>query len=143
MNTYNGFYNRVFDYDNAWPRRILLCHHFISLGKKQGKGFAIIENQYILSSYLNVKLLNELHTFICVFLCLHRWQKEQYKALIRTKRSKFEQKVEKMKQRLGVDGELLTRDRKLILSYPILDLQRRLKEGDLNPIDVLESYQVY
>ena len=48
-----------------------------------------------------------------------------------------------MKQRLGVDGELLTRERKLILSYPILDLQRKLKEGDLTPIDVLEAYQVY
>ena len=69
-------------------------------------------------------------------------QKEQYKAMIHIKRAKFQQKVENMKRRLDVDGELLTEERKRILSYGILDLLQKLKSGDLTPVVVLEAYQV-
>jgi hypothetical protein len=62
--------------------------------------------------------------------------------LIRRKRATFQQKVENMKRRLEVDGELLTDERKRVLSYPILDLLQKLKMGELTPLAVLEAYQV-
>ena len=47
-----------------------------------------------------------------------------------------------MRKRLSENNKLITEDRKLILSYPILDLVTKLREGDLDPLSVLEAYQV-
>ena len=55
---------------------------------------------------------------------------------------KLQNKIEGMKARLDVDGELLTDQRKQILSYAIKELLSKLKNGDLDPISVLEAYQV-
>ena len=41
-----------------------------------------------------------------------------------------------------VDGEMLTIERKAILSLPILELAEKLKRGALMPLEVLEAYQV-
>ena len=62
--------------------------------------------------------------------------------MIKNKRKKFNQKVERMKERLTVNGALLTDERRQILSYPILDLVSKLRQGDLYPVPVLEAYQV-
>ena len=77
-----------------------------------------------------------------VLLCFLHFQKENYKVLIQVKKGKLQKKIENMKRKLDVDGELLTEERKRILSYPILDLLHKLKKGDLTPIAVLEAYQV-
>ena len=55
---------------------------------------------------------------------------------------KLQNKIEGMKARLDVDGVLLTDERKQILSYAIKELLSKLKNGDLDPISVLEAYQV-
>ena len=62
--------------------------------------------------------------------------------MIQTKRMKLQNKIEGMKARLDVDGVLLTDQRKQILSYAIKELLSKLKNGDLDPISVLEAYQV-
>ena len=55
---------------------------------------------------------------------------------------KLRKKIEGMKTRLDVDGVLLTDERKQILSYAIKELLSKLRNGDLNPVSVLEAYQV-
>ena len=70
------------------------------------------------------------------------FQKERYKEKIRKKQENFIQKKERMRTRLAPDDDLLTPKRELILTYPILELIARLKSGDLDPVDVLEAYQV-
>ena len=55
---------------------------------------------------------------------------------------KLQKKIEGMKARLAVDGVLLTDERKQILSYAIKELLSKLNYGDLNPVSVLEAYQV-
>ena len=62
--------------------------------------------------------------------------------MIQTKRMKLQNKIEGMKARLDVDGVLLTDERKQILSYAIKELLSKLNNGDLDPISVLEAYQV-
>ena len=41
-----------------------------------------------------------------------------------------------------MNNKLITEDRKLILNYSIVDLVTKLREGDLDPVSVLEAYQV-
>ena len=55
---------------------------------------------------------------------------------------KLQNKIEGMKARLDVDGVLLTDQREQILSYAIKELLSKLKNGVLDPISVLEAYQV-
>ena len=55
---------------------------------------------------------------------------------------RLQNKIEGIKARLDVDGVLLTDERKQILSYAIKELLSKLKDGDLNPVFVLEAYQV-
>ena len=47
-----------------------------------------------------------------------------------------------MRRHLSANNTLITEERKLILSYPILELVRKLRDGDLDPVSVLEAYQV-
>ena len=47
-----------------------------------------------------------------------------------------------MRTRLATNGDLLTPKRETILSYPILELIAMLKSDNLDPVDVLEAYQV-
>ena len=58
------------------------------------------------------------------------------------KKAKYHKKVDKIRTRLSVNNELITEDRKRILSYQIVDLVTKLREGDLDPVSVLEAYQV-
>ena len=69
-------------------------------------------------------------------------QKKKYKALIENKRRKFQAKIERIRSQLNVNDQLITEDRKLILGYSIIDLVTKLREGDLDPVSVLEAYQV-
>ena len=62
--------------------------------------------------------------------------------LIEEKKSRFRTKIEKMRKHLSVNNTLITEERKLILSYPILELVEKLRDGDLDPVTVLEAYQV-
>ena len=47
-----------------------------------------------------------------------------------------------MSKHLSANSTLITEERKHILSYPILELVRKLRDGDLDPVSVLEAYQV-
>ena len=62
--------------------------------------------------------------------------------MIENKKRKFQAKVERIRSRLSVNNKLITEDRKLILNYSIVDLVTKLREGDLDPVSVLEAYQV-
>ena len=62
--------------------------------------------------------------------------------LIEEKKSRFRTKIEKMRKHLSVNNVLITEERKRILSYPILELVKNLRDGDLDPVIVLEAYQV-
>ena len=62
--------------------------------------------------------------------------------MIENKKRKFQAKVERIRSRLSVNNKLITEDRKLILNYSIVDLITKLREGDLDPVSVLEAYQV-
>ena len=62
--------------------------------------------------------------------------------MIENKRRKFQAKIERIRSRLSVNDQLMTEERKLILSYSIIDLVIKLREGDLDPVSVLEAYQV-
>ena len=62
--------------------------------------------------------------------------------MIENKRRKFQAKIERIRSRLSVNDKLITEDRKLILGYSIIDLVTKLREGDLDPVSVLEAYQV-
>ena len=62
--------------------------------------------------------------------------------MIENKKRKFQAKIERIRSRLSVNDQLITEDRKLILGYSIIDLVKKLREGDLDPVSVLEAYQV-
>ena len=47
-----------------------------------------------------------------------------------------------MRKHLGANNTLITEERTRILSYPILELVKKLRDGDLDPVAVLEAYQV-
>ena len=62
--------------------------------------------------------------------------------MIENKRRNFQAKIERIRSRLSVNDQLMTEERKLILSYSIIDLVTKLRERDLDPVSVLEAYQV-
>ena len=62
--------------------------------------------------------------------------------MIDNKKRKFQAKIERIRSCLSVNNKLITEDRKLILNYSIVDLVTKLREGDLDPVSVLEAYQV-
>ena len=62
--------------------------------------------------------------------------------MIDNKKRKFQAKIERIRSCLSVNNKLITEDRKLILNYSIVDLITKLREGDLDPVSVLEAYQV-
>ena len=61
---------------------------------------------------------------------------------INTRKEEFLRKKEQLRTFLTVDGKLLTEEKRQILSIPILDLVKKLQDGKLSPIQVLEAYQV-
>ena len=61
---------------------------------------------------------------------------------IKKKQADFIYKKNSLRRRLLVDGELLTETRKNILSTPISELARKLRDGIFDPVDALEAYQV-
>ena len=61
---------------------------------------------------------------------------------INTRKEEFLRKKEQLRALLTADGKLLTEEKRQILSIPILDLVKKLKDGKLSPIQVLEAYQV-
>ena len=71
-------------------------------------------------------------------------QKRRNVAKIRDKQNKFQSRVDALRTALASsgDGQLVTPSRRLILDLGIHELVGKLKEGLLDPVDVLEAYQV-
>ena len=64
-------------------------------------------------------------------------------AKIAAKRRAFKAKITALKERLQtVSGDLVDAKRKAILSLDINDLVQQTKDGSLDPVDVLQAYQV-
>ena len=64
-------------------------------------------------------------------------------AKIAAKRKAFKAKITALKERLQtVSGDLVDSKRKAILSLEINDLVQQTKDGSLDPVDVLQAYQV-
>ena len=61
---------------------------------------------------------------------------------IRAKQDAFSYKKESLRKYLMKDGQLLTDARRRILSTPILKLADMLRGGVLDPLQVLEAFQV-
>lgn len=71
-------------------------------------------------------------------------QKRRNQVKIDAKRVKFEEKKRSLKKILSDNslGEMMTLERETILALDILELIERLKDGQLEPLAVLEAYQV-
>ena len=60
---------------------------------------------------------------------------------INKKRKEIEDRKANLEQRLKIDGDLISPERKLILNKGVKELLKDLKNGSLKPIKVLEAYQ--
>ena len=58
---------------------------------------------------------------------------------------KFESKKKRMEESLRQNPtqELMTPERERILAMGIVELSQKLKSGDLDPVAVMEAYQVF
>ena len=72
-------------------------------------------------------------------------QRVMWKGKCAKKRAKFELKKQQLLKRLTSNGTkpLISDERETILSHPILELLSKLKNNELDPVDVLEAYQVH
>ena len=63
---------------------------------------------------------------------------------IDAKRAKFEEKKTKLREHLlnNAVGEMMTLERETILAYEIEELMEKLRNNQLDPVAVLEAYQV-
>ena len=85
-------------------------------------------------SYTNIMLL-----YFTLFM-----QRRRNVAKIKDKQRRFKEKVDELKLKLAdkVTGELITSKRRSILNLDITELCQQLHESLLDPVDVLEAYQV-
>ena len=59
---------------------------------------------------------------------------------IAMKRAKFDEKKKKLRQQLG-GSPLMTLEREMILAYDFGELVEKLRNGQLDPVTVLQAYQ--
>ena len=78
------------------------------------------------------------------FQLLLQIQKQRALAKINKKREKFEEKKRQLIKILksNATGEVMTLERETILAMKFPELVSKLKSGELDPLSVLESYQV-
>ena len=72
------------------------------------------------------------------------FQRQKVQEKIDAKRAKFEEKKKKLRYHLhnNAVGELMTLERETILAYEIEELLEKLRNNQLDPVAVLEAYQV-
>ncbi len=78
------------------------------------------------------------------FTIRFRFQKRELLRRIAQKRERLRLKIERLTLALTDDGnrELVTEERRAILDCDIAELSERLRSGALDPVVVLEAYQV-
>ena len=72
------------------------------------------------------------------------FQKQRNMVKINSKREKFQEKTSRLHRQLLDNplGEFMTLERETILAFEIEELVQKLKTDELDPVAVLEAYQV-
>ena len=72
------------------------------------------------------------------------FQKQRNMVKINAKREKFQEKTSRLHRQLLDNplGEFMTLERETILAFEIEELVQKLKTDELDPVAVLEAYQV-
>ena len=98
----------------------------------------LVPGQFLLDGILNLPFI----TFSTSILTL--FQKQRCMVKINAKREKFQEKTNRLHKQLLDNplGEFMTLERETILALEIDELVQKLKSDELDPVAVLEAYQV-